>query len=82
MMRRGLTNVSLQCFCQHGKAGTFVYAAPYHQRESTFGTTNSTHFAQGRCPIGEELQAQLAIHDVEGAVWEWQLVSTSFLPLE
>jgi hypothetical protein len=60
-----LTNVSLQCFRQHGKTGTFVHTAPHHQCESSFGTENSAHFAKGRGPIGEELQAQLAIHDVE-----------------
>jgi hypothetical protein len=62
---RRLTNVSLQCFRQHGKTGTFVYTAPYHQCESSFGTKNPAHFTQGRGPIGEELQAQLAVHDAK-----------------
>jgi len=62
---RRLTNVSLQCVSQHSKSGTFVYAAPHHQCESSFGTKNSTHFAQGRGPVGEELQAQLAIYDIK-----------------
>jgi hypothetical protein len=43
----------------------FRDTAPHHQCESSFSTKNSAHFAQGRGPIGEELQAQLAIHDVE-----------------
>jgi hypothetical protein len=62
---RRLTNVSLQCFRQRGKAWTFVDIAPHHQCESSIGTKNSTHFAEGRGSIGEELQAQLAINDVE-----------------
>ena len=43
--RRRLTNLSLQCFRQHRKSGTFMYAAPHHQCESSFGTENSMHFA-------------------------------------
>ncbi len=45
------------------KTGTFVYPPPHHQCESSFGVKNSAHFAQGRGPIGKELQAQLAIHN-------------------
>ena len=63
--RRCLTNVSLQRFRQYGKSGTFVYAAPHHQRKPSLHTKNATHFAQCRGPISEELQAQLAIHNVE-----------------
>jgi hypothetical protein len=40
-----LTNMSLQSVSQHSKSGTFVNAAPHHQRESPFGTKNPTHFA-------------------------------------
>jgi hypothetical protein len=42
---RGSTNVSLQCVSQNSKSGTFVNAVPHHQRESSFGTKNPTHFA-------------------------------------
>jgi hypothetical protein len=56
--------------------------APHRQSESSFGTKNSVHFAQGRRSISEELQTQLAIHDVERIAREWQFVSVGFLPLE
>jgi hypothetical protein len=40
------------------------------------------HLAQGHRPFGKELQAQLAIDDIERLARYWQFVSASFLPLE
>ena len=39
------------------------------------------HFPKCGRPIGEELEAQLAIGDIERAIGKWQLVSTGFVPL-
>jgi len=39
------------------------------------------HFPKRGRPIGEKLEAQLAIGDIERAIGKWQLVSTGFVPL-
>src|SRR5262249_10556025 len=65
---RSLTHVSLQGLRQHGKTGTFVYSAPHHQCEPSLGTKNPAHLAQRCGPICKELQAELAIDDVERTV--------------
>ena len=62
---RRLTNISLQRIRQHGKPGALLYAAPYHQCQSSLLIKNATHFTQRRASVGKELQAQLAIHDAE-----------------
>src|SRR5215472_1338857 len=80
-IRRRLTDTSLQCISQQHKSGTFVYTAPDHQRKPPAGTENTVHLAQRCGPIGKELQAQLAIGDIERRIWKWKLVGARLVPL-
>jgi hypothetical protein len=52
-----------------------------NQCKSSLGDNNPMYFPKRGRPIGEELEAQLAIGDIERAIWKWQLVSTGFVPL-